>query len=112
MKNDDYIDLIQAPLTPKTRKCKLLVQLLALFLTYAPFLIAGLFFIYFDLFIGIISLIFSYIVIGIIRSKIRIISIPPAQLEYTYDDYTIASWYLLKHYCYENLEKNSNLPSV
>jgi len=109
---NDYIDFIQPPPKPKTKKCRLLIRLASLLLSYGSLLISTVVFFYYDLFIGFVSFLIMYIITGIIRSKIRLTSIPSMQLEYNYSDYEITSWYFLKYICFEDNKKNTNLPSV
>jgi len=69
-------------------------------LSYGNYLIAlGVWWI-FDWFIAIGVLLLGMIVFGIIRSKLRNDSIPPAQRELSYSDYAIATWYLSRHHCF------------
>ncbi|MFZ5375605.1 MAG: hypothetical protein ACOZBX_08715, partial [Campylobacterota bacterium] len=53
-----------------------------------------------DAFIAAGSLLLGFIVFGIVRSKLRADSIPPAQREMSYSDYAIASWYLSRRTCF------------
>jgi len=54
----------------------------------------------FDWFFAIAILLLGFILFGIIRSKLRNDSVPPAQRELPYDDYAIASWYLSRNHCF------------
>ena len=103
MKND-YIELIQA--TPKlhSKKCKYLAFVIQILLQYTT-LTAGIIAWYFyDYFIGGAVLLLTFIVMGIIRSKLRNSSIPLSQREYHYNDEGIAKWYLSRHFCFDDLE--------
>jgi hypothetical protein len=103
---DDIIELIQPTPIFKTKKCLFLVHLIRYTLQY---LHVGLFLVgvyMYDFIIGFVFLAITYIIVGIIRSKLRIVAIPPSQLELSYDDFSIASWYAYKYLCYENIEKS------
>lgn len=99
--NNDYIDLIEP--TPKlhSKKCKLISLMLRLFLQFTTYIMAIIAWIMYDLFIGAAILILSYIVMGIVRSKIRNSVIPMSQREYQYNDKGIADWYTAKELCFE-----------
>jgi len=100
MKND-YIDFIQP--TPKlhSKKCKILAFLMTIFLQFFTFIISIFAWYLYDYFIAIATLMLSFIIIGIIRAKLRNIAIPITQQEYHYNDKSIANWYLAKEICYE-----------
>jgi len=86
--------------TLPTRGCRMIARLLAVSLSYGNYLIAlGIWWIS-DWFIAIGTLLLGFLVFGILRSKLRNDSIPPAQREYPYDDYAIASWYLSRNHCF------------
>lgn len=92
-----YID--PTPSLP-TRGCRMSAKVLGWTLSYGNYLIAlGVWWI-FDWFIAIGVLLLGMIVFGIIRSKLRNDSIPPAQRELSYSDYAIATWYLSRHHCF------------
>ncbi len=108
----DYIELIEPTPTLTTRKCKLLAKSIAAVLWTTPWLAALTGWYCYDLFTGIVILGITYLIIGIIRSKLRTSSIPPHQLEYNYTDTAIAVWFTAKRLCYEEIDKKSskNLP--
>ena len=102
---NDYIDLIEP--TPKlhSKKCKLISLCLKLFLQYSA-LVSGLMTWYVsDYFIAIAVTILTYIVMGIVRSKLRNSVIPFSQREYQYNDQGIADWYTAKEICNDELEQ-------
>jgi putative Mn2+ efflux pump MntP len=97
----DFIDMIEP--TPKihSKKCRLVAFLLRCFLQFTtPFIGLIIWFLY-DYFIAIASLLLSFIVMGIIRSKLRNSVIPPKQREYQYNDKGIADWYTARELCIE-----------
>jgi len=85
----------------KSKKCKIMMYGLYIFLR--GFSIGAMMFIYvkYGWFWGFVAFVFSYIIIGIIKSKLRMLSIPIFQLEYDYTDKEIASWYIYKNFCDE-----------
>ncbi|MEN4052446.1 MULTISPECIES: hypothetical protein [Sulfurimonas] len=99
--NKEYINLIEP--TPKlhSKKCKLIALLLRIFLQYAiyPFGLAVWYF--YDYFIAGAAFLLGFIIIGIIRAKLRNSVIPLTQREYHYSDAAIADWYSAKILCME-----------
>ncbi len=85
--------------TLPTRQCRALAHLLGWGLSYGNYLVALFIGWQSDWFIGAGSLLLGFIVFGIIRSKLRNGSIPPAQRETPYTDYAIATWYLSRNHC-------------
>lgn len=98
---NDYIDLIEP--TPKlhSKKCKLISLLLRLFLQFTTFIVGLITWYFYDYFMAIAALLLSFIIMGIVRSKLRNAVIPPNQREYQYNDQGIADWYTAKELCYE-----------
>ena len=97
----DYIDLIEPTPKLRTKKCRLISLLLRIFLQYTTFIVALLNWYIYDYFIAIATLLLSFIIMGIIRSKIRNAVIPPKQKEYQYNDQGIADWYVARELCIE-----------
>jgi len=98
MKNN-YIELLEATPELHSKKCKLIALLIKLLLQYTTFITGALAWYLYDYFIGGAVLLLAFIVMGIIRSKIRNSAIPPAQREYHYNDKGIADWYTDRHLC-------------
>ena len=100
-KNND-IDFIEP--VPKLEKpaCKIVSYALAWTLTLFPYIVAAIFFFLYDMFIAFVVWGISYLAIGIVRSKLRLLSIPFTQLEYNYNDTQIAQWYTAKYLCDKN----------
>ena len=103
----DFIDMIEP--TPKihSKKCKLVSLLLRLFLQFTTPIIGLVVWYMYDYFIAGASLLLSFIVVGIIRSKLRNSVIPPKQREYQYNDKGIADWFTARELCIELPNKNS-----
>ena len=76
---NDYIDLIEP--TPKlhSKKCKIMAFALKIFLQYTTFITALISWYFYDYFIAIATLLLTFIIMGIIRSKIRNSVIPLKQ---------------------------------
>lgn len=98
---NDYIDLIEP--TPKlhSKKCKLISFILRMFLQFTTFVVSLFAWYLYDYFIALLTLVLTFIIMGIIRSKLRNTVIPPNQREYQYNDKGIADWYTAKELCYE-----------
>ena len=96
----DYIDSIES--TPKldSKKCRIIAYVIELFLRYGVAFLAVYAWLMYDYFIGAMTLFLAFIVMGIIRSKMRNSSIPLTQREYYYSDKSIAEWYCAKELCY------------
>lgn len=77
----------------------MIARLLGWMLGYGHYLITLLVWWQSDWFIAIGVFLLGFIVSGIVRSKLRNDSIPPAQRETPYTDYAIATWYLSRHHC-------------
>lgn len=86
--------------TLPTRGCRMAARLVAWALSYGHYAIALAVWWKFDWFFAIAILLLGFILLGIIRSKLRNDSIPPSQREFPYDDYAIASWYLSRNHCF------------
>lgn len=97
----EYIQLLEP--TPKlhSKKCKLLSFLIRIFLQFTIYAVFLAVWYFYDLFLAILSLVLTFIIMGIIRSKLRNSVIPFNQREYQYNDKAIADWYTAKELCYE-----------
>jgi len=98
---ENHIELIEATPKLKTKKCKLFALLVQCFLEYTTFLAAVVAWILYDYFIAGAVLLLAFIVMGILRSKMRNSSIPLSQQEYHYNDKGIALWFCARHLCFE-----------
>lgn len=99
--NNETIVLFEPVPSLKTKRCRFLSFLLQLFLQYTVWVLPLGMWYFYDLFIAFLSLILTFIVMGILRSKIRNDSVPPNQREFHYNDSQIANWFLAKRVCYE-----------
>lgn len=100
--------------TPKltTTRCKLLEKTLTLALNSATFAVALTSYILYDWFVAFFTLVFSFLLTGIVRSKLRVLAIPSQQQERNYKDKELIAWYLFLYVCYENKENKENFPRV
>ena len=105
MKNDTILEPIDA--TPKlySPRCKLLAKILELTLSYFLYLFALIILYLYDYFFAIAALMSLYLVMGIVRSKLRNSVIPLKQQEYQYSDKAIAIWYMAHHVCLETKDE-------
>lgn len=103
----DYIDPIETTPQIDSKRCKTLALILRIFLQFTTFIVGLTVWYIYDYFIAIASLLLSFIIMGIVRSKIRNSVIPLNQREFQYNDKEIANWYVAKELCYEdNSTKN------
>jgi len=97
MKNDFIDERIPTPVL-KTKKCRLLALALKLFLQYTTYLVTLIVWYLYDYFIALAALVLSFIIMGIIRSKLQNSAIPPTQREYQYNNEEIATWYISREF--------------
>ncbi len=109
MIDDNIIPEIRLTPVFKTLPCKISAYLLSYALKFGALLSGALVWILYDYFFAIATLLLSFVVMGIIRSKLLHISIPPAQQEHNYSDLQIAHWFLFKRYCFESNDTPSNI---
>lgn len=99
---DDFIEMIEP--TPKlhSKKCKLISLAIRIFLQFSIYIISLIVWLMYDYFIALATLLLSFIIMGIVRSKIRNSVIPPKQREFQYSDQGIADWFTAKELCFED----------
>lgn len=99
--SNDFIEMIEP--TPKlhSKKCKAVSFVLWMFLQFSTYAVTLSVWYIYDYFMAFFALILSFIIIGIIRSKLRNSVIPIKQREYHYNDKGIADWYTARELCYE-----------
>lgn len=99
--NEEILEMLEP--TPKlnSKKCRVISLIIRMFLQFGIYIIALIIWYWQDYFIAIASLIASYIVMGIVRSKIRNSVIPPKQREHQYSDKEIADWFVARELCFE-----------
>ena len=101
----DFINQIQPTPKLKTKKCQTVAFILKMALQYSIYVITFFTWYSFDYFIAIGVFFLSYIVISIVKSKLRNSVIPKAQQEYNYNDQGIADWFTARELCIEIGEK-------
>ena len=103
--NHEILEMLEPTPKLKSKKCKIISLFIRIFLQFGIYIIALIIWYKQDYFIAIASLIASYIVMGIIRSKVRNSVIPPKQREHQYSDKEIADWYVAREFCFESSNK-------
>ncbi len=96
---NDYIDLIEPTPILHSRKCKLIAFSIKLLLQYSSFVTAFIAWYLYDYFIAGATLLITFLIVGIVRAKMRNSAIPLHQSEYHYTDEEIASWFSAKEIC-------------
>ena len=98
---NNIIDMIEP--TPKlnSKKCRFISFLLRVFLQFTTVTVGLVTWYVYDYFIAVAALILSFIIMGIVRSKLRNSVIPPTQREYQYNDQGIADWFVSRELCIE-----------
>ncbi|PHS58018.1 MAG: hypothetical protein COB17_04410 [Sulfurimonas sp.] len=104
--NNDFIDMIESTPKLKSKKCKIISFILRIFLQFSIYIFTIISWYIYDYFIAFFTLILSFIIIGIIRSKLRNSVIPFKQREYHYNDKSISDWYTAMVLCIETTKKD------
>lgn len=102
--HDQTIHLLEPTPTLRSKKCKLFALLLQLFLQYTTLVATALIWYLYDVVFALLGAVLLFIIMGIIRSKLRNVSIPFNQREYQYNDEGIAKWYVAKELCHEEMQ--------
>lgn len=89
-----------------TKKCRFISFVIRVFLQFGIYPLTAAVWYLNGWFIALLTLILSFVIIGIVRAKLRNDSIPAQQREYNYNDQGIAAWYTAKHFCYEGEYKS------
>lgn len=100
---DEIIEQIEPPLKLVSKRCMALSFGLRLFLQYGVFISSAAVWYFYDIFIAFMSIFLSFIIIGIIRSKLRSAVLPSFQREFYYSDKVLAEWFTAKELCREEL---------
>lgn len=104
---NDFIPLIEPTPTLHSKQCKVYGWLLMALLKSANPIVALLIWYRFDYFFAIASFLIGFVLMGIIRSKLRNSVIPLSQQEYHYSDEAIAKWFLARRVCFEPQEQEN-----
>jgi len=90
------IPMIEPTPEPFKRSCRIAAHLLGWLLTYGTYILALLSWYLYDWFYAVAALLLGFVVFGILRAKIRNVSIPLQQQEYAYTDQAIAKWFVVR----------------
>jgi hypothetical protein len=96
MNEEDYIEILP---NPKDKKCKFIIYAIYIFLSFGWLIIACIFWYSFNIYFALLSIPVSYIIIGIISSKMKLEAIPFNMLEMSHSNYDIAKWFSMKNIC-------------
>ncbi len=96
----DFINEIEPTPKLQTGKCRLVAFALRVALQFTTYVVGLIMLYLYDYFVAIAAILLSFIIMGIMRSKIRNSVIPPSQREYQYNDKGIADWYAAKELCF------------
>ena len=94
MKTD--IPLIEPTPEPAKPLCRFAAKLLGWLLSYGTYVLALAAWHYYDWFHALAALLLGFVLFGIVRAKIRNVSIPLRQQEYQYTDQAIAKWFIVR----------------
>ena len=97
---DDILEIIEPLPKIETIRCKTIVAVITFFLRFSTVIASLVAWYLYDYFIAGGTLLVSFLIVGIIRSKLRNDAVPPAQREYAYTDKAIATWYAAKRICF------------
>jgi hypothetical protein len=97
----DFIDMIETTPKLRTQKCKVISLIIRMFLQFTTFITALIAWYLYDYFVAGATLLLTFVIMGIVRSKIRNSVIPEKQREYQYNDKGIADWYTARELCIE-----------
>lgn len=78
-------------------KCKVIVYLIYFGLNFLPLVLGAYIWYVYNYLIAIGITLFLYLITGIISSKLRLMSIPPDQLERSFSNLEISKWYVSKN---------------
>jgi len=96
---NDYIDLKEPTPILHSKKCKYIAFGIKLLLQYLSIITAFMAWYLYDYFIAGATLLITFLIVGIVRAKIRNSVIPLHQMEYHYTDKEIANWFTEKEFC-------------
>lgn len=90
------IPMIEPTPEPQKPLCRLAARGIGYFFSYGTYLSAAIAWYLYDLFYAAAALLLAFVVIGIIRAKIRNSVIPLQQQEYQYSDHAIGKWFVVR----------------
>lgn len=90
------IPVIEPTPEPVKPLCRLGARLLGWTFSYGTYVLGVLAWYLYGWFYGLAALPAGFVILGIVRAKIRNISIPLPQQEYKYSDHAVAKWYVVR----------------
>jgi len=100
----DDIEIIEPTPVLNSKKCRFISLMIKLFLETTTIVSGLIAFYLYDYFIAIATALLMFIIVGIIRAKLRNEVIPFSQNEHYYNDKDIADWYTSKQICDDAFE--------
>ena len=98
---DEFVpDLIEPTPIIKGRKCKIILFGLYIFITYAPFFLGLIVWYMYSFLVGFSFYLLATLLMGIVISKLRVMSMPVMQREMSYNNMAVARWFLGKNICF------------
>lgn len=96
---EDTLVLFEPVPNLSSKWCKILSFILKNTLQYTLFIVPIIVWYRSDILLSFFSLVLTFILMGIIRSKLRNSSVPFNQREFHYNDDEVARWFLAKQVC-------------
>jgi hypothetical protein len=93
-------DFIEITPIIKGKKCRFMLYCLYVFITFSPAFASLVIWYHYGFLVGFAFFLFFTLGMGIIISKLRVASIPPAQREMSYSNMAIARWFLSENVCF------------
>lgn len=97
---EEFPKFIEVVPSIKGFKCRGMMYLIYVLLTFSPLFIGAWIGYAYNIWVGIAFFLFLTLVSGVISSKMRVSSIPPAQREMDYSTMAIVKWYLSRSICW------------
>lgn len=98
--NNEIIEPLQELPKLPTKACKIYALILSYFLRFSSVIVALYVWYAYHLFYALGALIMSYLVLGIIKAKMRDLAIPLKQHERNYSDKELSIWYMAQEVCW------------
>ncbi|MDX1808612.1 MAG: hypothetical protein R3331_03645 [Sulfurospirillaceae bacterium] len=97
---EEYIpDIIEPIPIIKKGKCKFVMYVIYLFISFFPTIAGFIIWYMYGFFIGVAFFLFLTLVMGIVISKMRLMSIPVSQREVSYSNLEVTKWFTDKNLC-------------
>jgi len=102
---NEPIDMLENRPKLKAKRCIIIAYAIEYALKLTHIIVSLITWYMYDYFYAIAILLITYLVVGIIRSKLLHVAIPSKQQEHNYSDKEIAIWYVSKRICYEDYKR-------